>query len=148
MGRDCFQEPICAAALHAPEPQGGSEETSGLPVEGEKAAGGSPLVRGMVPPEIKDRGRDRMSDNVDLTELTAGELVAYGERAGWTTDELREALAYRESLQVLDRSTASLRQTMNDPTVLEAIRICEEQPSVKEPRSWFARLKQWLSQPL
>lgn len=86
-----------------------------------------------------------MSDNVDLTELTAGELLAYGERAGWTTDEVREALAYRASLQVMDSSTSSLLRTMNDPTVLEAIRISEKQPSANDPRGWFARLKHWLS---
>lgn len=85
-----------------------------------------------------------MSDDVDLTDLTAGELVAYGARAGWTTDEVRDALAYRKLLQDLDSSTALIRQTMNDPTVLEAIRICKEQPPVEEPRSWFARLARWL----
>lgn len=98
----------------------------------------SPVRGGHCDQRIEIRG-GHVSDSVDLSKLTAGELVAYGERAGWTTEEIREALAYRQMIQDLDNSSTSLRQTLNDPMVLEATRLCEAQMPTKEPKGWLSR---------
>jgi hypothetical protein len=64
-------------------------------------------------------------DNLDLTTLSATELVQYGEIANWSTEDLRNALELRNAFKASDTIASSLRSTLEDlekqfPTTIPA----------------------------
>lgn len=90
-----------------------------------------------------------MNDDIDLTTLTASELTAYGDQAGWTTAELQKALELRQLHKSLGATGDRLRAMINDPTVIAAIKVTDQHKAaekwsetIAEPpsKSWLARL--------
>jgi len=90
-----------------------------------------------------------MDDDIDLTTLTASELTAYGDQAGWTTSELQRALELRQLHNNLGASKERIEATLQDPIVEAAMnkinqRNTEDQwkqtSATQTSKSWFARL--------
>lgn len=90
-----------------------------------------------------------MDDDIDLTTLTALELTAYGDQAGWTTAELQKALELRQIYKSLEGQNDRLVAMLNDPTVTATMNKISDQHKAalvaesiaKLPaKSWLARL--------
>jgi hypothetical protein len=64
-------------------------------------------------------------DDLDLASLTASELAAYGDRVGWTTEELTTALELRGQYNGLGRMSERLNTTLTDPVVVRATEIAD-----------------------
>jgi len=101
----------------------------------------------MVRTDILTMPEDEL-DQVDLTTLTASQLVQYGERADWTKDDLEKALALRGMLQQLDQTSLHHEEFMAD---LEAKNPwMRDQPSSDDTSDatkglfpWFSQLMGW-----
>lgn len=88
-----------------------------------------------------------MDDDIDLTTLTASELTAYGDQAGWTTAELHKALELRQLHKSLGAKGDRIGATINHPTVIAAIKITDQHKAAEKWSETTAKppSKRWLT---
>ena len=84
-------------------------------------------------------------NQLDLTMLTASELVQYGDRAKWTKDDLERALSLRNMVQQIDQTKSHHEDFIAD--LEEKNPWMHDQPSGRETSEawkgifhWFGRL--------